>query len=156
VGFLFAGSDPPDMDVETVLAPVDGSEEAMEAFEYAVAIADRYDAGVHALHVLGEAATRGVATGDVDDEDVAALAEAVMASTREMAGETPLDHSSAFGFSASRLTQHPGSVILDAAAEVAADFIVLPREPVTGDPEAVIEKAAEYVLAYATQPVLSV
>jgi len=144
------------MDVETVLAPVDGSEEAMEAFEYAVAIADRYDAGVHALHVLGEAATRGVATGDVDDEDVAALAEAVMASTREMAGETPLDHSSAFGFSASRLTQHPGSVILDAADEVAADFIVLPREPVTGDPEAVIEKAAEYVLAYATQPVLSV
>jgi len=144
------------MDVETVLAPVDGSEEAMDAFEYAVAIADRYDAGVHALHVLGGAATRGVATGDVDDEDVAALAEAVMDSTREMAGETPLDHSSAFGFSASRLTQHPGSVILDAADEVDADFIVLPREPVTGDPEAVIEKAAEYVLAYATQPVLSV
>ena len=37
-----------------------------------------------------------------------------------------------------------------------ADFVVVPREPVTGDPEAVIEKAAEYVLAHASQPVLSV
>jgi len=154
VGFLSAGGDPADMDVETVLAPVDGSEAAMEAFEYAVAIADRYDAGVHALLVLGEAASRGL--GDVDEERVAAHSEEVMASAEEIAGETPLNHSSAYGFSASRLTQHPGSVILDAADDVAADFIVLPREPVTGDPEAVIEKAAEYVLAYATQPVLSV
>ena len=144
------------MDVETVLAPVDGSEEALDAFEYAVAIADRYDAGVHALHVLGEAASRGLATGDVDDEAVVALSEEVMEAAREIAGEIPLNHSSAYGFSASRLTQHPGSVILDVADEVDADFIVLPRQPVTGDPDAVIEKAAQYVLAYATQPVLSV
>lgn len=144
------------MEVETVLAPIDGSEASMEAFEYAVAIADRYGAGVHALHVLGEAAGHGLATGDVDDEDVVALSEEVMDSARSIAGETPLNHSSAYGFSSSRLTQHPGSVILDAADEVAADFIVLPREPVTGDPDAVIEKAAQYVLAYATQPVLSV
>ena len=144
------------MDVETVLAPVDGSEAAMEAFGYAVAVAERYDAEVHALHVLGEAASRGLATGDIDDEDVVALSEEVMESTREVAGRVPLNHSSAYGFSSSRLTQHPGSVILDAADEAAADFIVLPREPVTGDPDAVIEKAAQYVLAYATQPVLSV
>ena len=42
------------MEVETVLVPVDGSEEAMEAVEYAVAIAERYDAVIHALYVLGE------------------------------------------------------------------------------------------------------
>jgi nucleotide-binding universal stress UspA family protein len=153
---LFAGDEPPDMEVETVLAPVDGSEAAMEAFEYAVAVAERYGAEVHALHVLGEAASRGLETGDVDDEDVAALSEEVMEAAREIAGETPLNHSSAYGFSSSRLTQHPGSVILDAAEAVAADFIVLPRQPVTGDPDATIEKAAQYVLAYATQPVLSV
>jgi nucleotide-binding universal stress UspA family protein len=144
------------MEVETVLAPVDGSGVAMEALGYAVAIAERYDAAVHALHVLGEAASHGLAAGDVDDADVARLSEEVMASAREVAGTVPLNHSSAYGFSASRLLQHPGSVILDAADEVDADFIVLPREPVTGDPEAVIEKAAEYVLAYASQPVLSV
>jgi hypothetical protein len=79
-----------------------------------------------------------------------------MGAAREIADGTPLNHSSAYGFSASRLTQHPGSVILDSADDVDADFIVLPREPVTGDPDAVIEKAAQYVLAYATRPVLSV
>ena len=40
--------------------------------------------------------------------------------------------------------------------DVDADFLVVPREPVTGDREAVLEKAAEYVLSYASQPVLSV
>ena len=144
------------MEVETVLAPVDGSEAAMEAFEYAVAIAERYGAGIHTLHVLGETAHRELDSGTVDVDDVAARQEELMEMTQELAADVPLNHSAAYGFSASRLLQHPGSVILDAADEVAADFIVLPREPVTGDPQAVIEKAAEYVLAYASQPVLSV
>ncbi|HET7324453.1 MAG TPA: universal stress protein, partial [Halococcus sp.] len=38
--------------VETVLTPVDGSEQSLRAIEYAVAIAERYDARVHALYVL--------------------------------------------------------------------------------------------------------
>jgi hypothetical protein len=53
-------------------------------------------------------------------------------------------------------TRHPGSVILDTAEELDADFVVVPREPVSGDPGEVLEKAAEYVLLYASQPTLSV
>jgi hypothetical protein len=34
--------------------------------------------------------------------------------------------------------------------------VVVPREPVSGDPDEVLAKAAEYVLLYASQPVLSV
>ena len=139
-----------------MLAPVDGSEEAMEAVEYALAVADRYRAGVHALYVLGEHA----ATVIEDDgaETVARRGEQVMAGVRALADErnVPVDHSSAYGFSQRRLVQHPGSVILDVAESLRADFIVVPREPVTGHPDAVIEKAAEYVLAHASQPVLSV
>ena len=144
------------MEVETVLAPIDGSEAAMRACEYAVAVAERYGADLHVLHVLGEGATRAVQEGELTDDDIVAESDRLMAEVTEMAGSVPTSHSSAYGFSASRLTQHPGSVILDAADAVGADFVVLPREPVTGDPEAVIEKAAEYVLAYASQPVLSV
>ena len=144
------------MEVEMVLAPVDGSEEAMEAVEYALAVADRYRAGVHALYVLGEHA----ATVIEDDgaETVARRGEQVMAGVRALADErnVPVDHSSAYGFSRRRLAQHPGSVILDVAESLRADFVVVPREPVTGHPDAVIEKAAEYVLAHASQPVLSV
>lgn len=144
------------MDVETVLVPVDGSERAAEAIEYAVAIAQRYNASLHALYVFGEGAVRGVETGDLDQADIAAETERFMDTVREIAGDLDVCHSSAYGFSPSRLSQHPGSVVLDAADEVGADFLVIPREPVTGDPGAVIEKAAEYVLAYASQPVLSV
>jgi nucleotide-binding universal stress UspA family protein len=67
-----------------------------------------------------------------------------------------ISHSTAFGFSTRVKTRHPGSAILDTAEDVGADFIVVPRQPVTGDPGEVLEKAAEYVLLYASQPVLSV
>jgi len=146
------------MEVDTVLVPVDGSEEAMDAVEYAVAIAERYDAVVHAVYVLNEDAATAIQEGDVEAAAIATRSEQVMAGVRTLADEqgVPVDHSSAYGFSRTRLSQHPGSVILDVAESLAAGFVVVPREPVTGHPEAVIEKAAEYVLAHASQPVLSV
>jgi len=144
------------MEVETVLVPVDGSDAAMEAVEYATAIAERYDAVVHALYVLGENAAAAMKEGSVEAAAIAERGEQVMAGVRAVADGVPVDHSSAYGYSQTRLSQHPGSVILDVTESLEADFVVIPREPVTGDPEAVIEKAAEYVLAHASQPVLSV
>ena len=144
------------MDVDMVLVPVDGSEAAMEAAEYAVAIADRYDAAVHALYMLGEDAAVAMDAGAIETDAIAEQGEQVMAAIRALAGNVEVDHSSACGFSVSRLSQHPGSVILDVTESIDADFVVIPRQPVTGAPEAVIGKAAEYVLAYASQPVLSV
>jgi nucleotide-binding universal stress UspA family protein len=142
--------------VETVLAPVDGSDESMRAVEYAVAIAERYDAGVHALYVVDEETAREAAFGD-SDHDIAAESEAFIEEARALAPESvPLAHSSAYGFSPTMKTRHPGSVVLDAAEDVAVDFIVVPREPVSGDPDEPLGRAAEYVLQYATQPVLSV
>lgn len=153
---MTAADPPPGMEIETVLAPVDGSDAAMRACEYAVAVAERYDASLHVLHVLGEGTTRAIEDGELTEDDVVAESDRLMDEVAGFAGDIPTSQSTAYGFSATRLSQHPGSVILDAAAAVGADFVVLPREPVPGDPEAVIEKAAEYVLAYASQPVLSV
>jgi nucleotide-binding universal stress UspA family protein len=144
------------MQIETVLVPVDGTRAAMEAVEYATAIAERYDACVHALYLLGEDAAAAVGEERIEERAIAERGEQVMANVRSIAGEVPVDHSSACGFSVSRLRQHPGSVILDVAELIDVEFIVVPREPVTGESGAVIEKAAEYVLAYASQPVLSV
>lgn len=144
------------MEIDTVLAPIDGTQEAMEAVEYALAIAERYEACVHALYLLGEGAAGTLGDGSVEAAAIAERGEQVMAGVRAIAGDVPVDHSSACGFSVSRLTQHPGSVILDVAEMLDVGFIVVPRQPVTGDSEAVIEKAAEYVLAHASQPVLSV
>jgi nucleotide-binding universal stress UspA family protein len=148
----------PDMEADLVLAPVDGSDNAAEAFEYAVAVADRYDAAVHVLFVLGEEMSRRVQEGTIDGELAAETTVAAVDPILDRLDETDLEstHSSAYGYSTQRLTQHPGSVITEVADQLGADFVVLPREPVTGDPQAAIEKAAQYVIAHADQPVLSV
>jgi nucleotide-binding universal stress UspA family protein len=145
------------VDVTTVLVPVDGSDESMRAVEYALEIAERYDAAVHALYVLDEETARQVTFGEADEAEVAAMTEAFMDVARESAPDgVSLTHSSAYGFSQTLKTRHPGSVVLDAAADADVDFIVIPREPVSGEATEPLGRAAEYVLQYATQPVLSV
>ena len=143
--------------VDTVLVPVDGSDEAEAAVEYAVGVAERYGARVHVLVVLGEAESRAVEAGDIDAEAAAAEAQSVATAAAAIAEGVgvPCSQSTAVGFSTTRKLVHPGSVILDAAEEVGADFLVVPRETGTTESD-VLEKAAEYVLAYASQPVLSI
>ncbi|WP_256391924.1 universal stress protein [Natronoarchaeum rubrum] len=151
-----AAGDP--LSVERVLVPVDGSDESTEAVEYAVAIADRYDAAVSAVYVVGEDVVRGLESGEIDEDDVAENNRAYLETVAEIAAESgvPIDTTIAFGFSTRRKTRHPGSVVLDVAEEVDADFLVIPRESHTDDEPDVLEKAAEYTLLYASQPVLSV
>ncbi|MFC6726790.1 universal stress protein [Halobium palmae] len=146
------------LDIDLVLVPVDGSEESTAAVEYAVAVAAEYDATVHSVYVLGENVVRAIENGAVEESAVAEDSEAFNETAREIAAarDVPLVTSAARGFSTKTKLLHPGSVVLDTAEEVAADFIVVPREPQTGDPVEVLEKAAEYVLLYASQPVLSV
>ncbi|SNZ12062.1 Nucleotide-binding universal stress protein, UspA family [Natronoarchaeum philippinense] len=146
------------LSVERVLVPVDGSDESMQAVEYAVAVADRYDAALSAVYVVGEDVVRGLESGEIDEDDVAEDNRAYLESVADMAADAdvPADTTIAFGFSTRRKTQHPGSVILDVADEVSADFLVIPREPNADDEPDVLEKAAEYTLLYASQPVLSV
>lgn len=131
---------------DLVLVAVDGSEESTRALEYAATVAEAYDASVQVVYVLGEGAV-----ADRDTEEYAHTAE-------EIAADHGVDVTTGTvsGFSTDRLTQHPGSVVLDTAEEGGADFLVVPREPQTGTRAAVLEKTAEYVLRYASQPVLSV
>ncbi|WP_433625439.1 universal stress protein [Halomicrococcus sp. NG-SE-24] len=146
------------VDANTVLVPVDGSDESVTAIEYGVAVADKYGADVHALYVLGEEVTRAIETGAVEEDDVVVDTESFIDTARGIAEDydVALSNSIAYGFSTRRKTQHPGSAVLDSADELDADFIVIPREPLTGEPGEVLEKTAEYVLLYASQPVLSV
>lgn len=143
------------LDVTTVLVPVDGSDESLDAVECAVAVAERYGARVHALYVLDPETARGTTPGGPDDA-IAATSEEFMDAAREVAAErVDLTHSSAYGFSPTMKSRHPGSVVLDAAAEADVDFVVVPREP-GSEATDLLGRAAEYVLQYATQPVLSV
>ncbi len=144
------------LEVDTVLIPVDGSEASADAAEYAVAIAERYGADLHVVYVFGEAISRGIEAGDLDEDQVAADTQTFIDDVAALAPEgVMVESSQAFGFSTHRKTTHPGSVVLDTAEDVDADFLVIPRETGLEDDD-VLEKAAEYVLSYASQPVLSV
>jgi nucleotide-binding universal stress UspA family protein len=146
-----------DVEIDLVLAPVDGSDQSESAVEYALAIAERYGADLHVLHVLDRAVARGLEAGDVAAQSVADQHRALTDSVRESLPEgVALSTSSAHGFSPVRLSQTPGSVILDAAEELDADFLVVPRLSPDDEPDEMLGKAALYVLEYASQPVLSV
>jgi nucleotide-binding universal stress UspA family protein len=145
------------IEVDTVLVPVDGTDASVTAAEYAFAVADRYGADAHALYVFGETVSRSINAGEVDEAELAEETEAFLSDVAELAPDTvTVESSTAYGFSTSRKLQHPGSVILDAADDIDADFLTIPREGLRGETGDVLEKAAEYVLLYASQPVLSV
>jgi nucleotide-binding universal stress UspA family protein len=107
--------------------------------------------------VFDERVARALDRGDRTPEAVATESEALAADVRALADSAgvPTTDAMAMGFSTRRKAQHPGSVVLDCADDAGADFVVVPREPVE-DAAATLAKAAEYVVAYADQPVLSV
>lgn len=152
----------PDMDpavaVDTVLVAIDGSDESARAGEYAITIASKYGARVHALYIFDERTVRAIESELVEKTDIAMETQAFIETIREYAADrgVPLADSTTYGFSTTSKLRHPGSAILDTADQVAADFLVIPRESFRDDPGGVLEKAAEYVLLYASQPVLSV
>lgn len=144
------------MDVDLVLAPVDCSDAAERAVEYAVAIARRYDAALHLLHVLDERAVQRLDSGELAADSVAEDHRAFSEDVEVRLEDVDLHRSSAAGFSVQRLSRTPGSVILDSAEELDADLLVVPRQTPSDRPDETIGKAALYVLEYASQPVLSV
>mgnify|MGYP002762593073 FL=1 len=145
------------MDIDLVLVSVDGSDRAERAAEYAIGIAERYDADLHLLFVLDERLRRDLDRGTVDPESIAEdnreFTERVRDRSHELGHDVRIHTSTAAAFSEQRLTQMPGSVVLDVAESIEADFIVVPREDKSENP---VGRAAQYVLEYASQPVLSV
>ncbi|UPM41988.1 universal stress protein [Halocatena salina] len=131
------------MEIDTVLVPIAETDTVPYVVAHAVAIAEQYEAGIHMLYVL-----------DSDATDTDALSQQLMEATRAATDDItiPLSHSIIYGFSTEYLTHHPGSVVLDASNDIGADFIVIPRER---SPNA-LGQAADYVVQYATAPVLSV
>lgn len=147
------------LDIELVLCAADNTQDAAEAAEYAAAVADRYDADLHVLHVIDQRIVRGLETGDLDSDTVAERQQWITGHARQALPEDSsisLSQSGAIGFSADRLNQSPGTVILGIAENLGADFLVIPRVKPQGSPEEVLGKAALYVLEYADAPVLSV
>lgn len=138
--------------VDRVLVPVEDSEPALTAARHAVELAAQYDATLWVLYLLPPDTKQALRTDGCDPAAVATRMQAVIDRIDDhavTAGQSIIP-AAARAFSQSRLTHHPGNVILEYATDTAADFIVLPRQG------GVLGPAATHVLAYADQPVLSV
>lgn len=145
------------MDVDLVLTPVDGSHESERAADYALAVASRYGADLHLLHLLDGRVLERLAEGHLSARTVAKQQLSFTDEIRDQAGDrTVVTDSTAVGFSPDRLALTPGNVILDSAEELSVDFLVVPRVTVSESPDTVLGTAALHVLEYASQPVLSV
>lgn len=131
-----------------VVVAVDGSDEATNAARHGVGFARRFDATVHAVHVLDRQTLR-VVTGAADDrlrrraETVLADAEA-LASAHGVAAETVLGEGV------------PARAVVDVAAEVDADLVVVGRRGSRGVADRLLGSVAEGVLAGSDVPVLVV
>lgn len=145
--------------VETVLVAVDGSAESVEAATYALEIADRYEGELVVLYVHAPGDFEDVRGDDAAAEELSKTAQTFLGDVTKDANEAeiPIRTAVSYGFSTQRKLVHPGSVILDSAEELGADFLVIPRETLGESPsEELLAKAAEYALLYASQPVLAV
>jgi nucleotide-binding universal stress UspA family protein len=109
---------------DTVLVPYDGSDGANRAVEHAFDLAEHYDASVHALFVVdthryGEPAlsTTELVVDEITEEGAEMLQQlADRADNRDIEMATKCCHG------------HPHAEILDYAAEIDADLIVMGYE----------------------------
>lgn len=131
-----------------VVVAVDGSDEATHAARHGVGLARRFGATVHAVHVL-DRQTRRVVTGVADDrlrrraETVLADAEA-LASAHGVTAETVLEEGA------------PARTVVDVAAGVDADLVVVGRSGRRGVADRLLGSVAEGVVAGSDVPVLVV
>lgn len=146
------------IEFDKILVPVDGSNESMTAVTYAVEVATVYAAELHAIYIAPDDYTKPLRTESIDPGEVSETSQTILTEVSEVAAEhgVPIVCSSTIGFSTKFKLLHPGSAILDTAEQINADFIVIPRESVQRESVNMLEKVAEYVISYASQPVLSV
>ncbi len=162
VVFLHSAADPLTMNTavefNTILVPVDGSDESMIAVRYAVEVATVYTADLHAIYIAPDEYTKPQRDESIDPGEVSETSQVVLEDVSGIAADNdvPIVCSSTIGFSTKYKLLHPGSAVLDTAEQINADFIVIPRENVHHESVNMLEKAAEYVISYASQPVLSV
>lgn len=145
------------IDVFRILWPTDFSEPSKEAGRYALTLADRFEAELHALHVvediapsLFEAARRMASSPDDYTREAQELAE------KELASVLPSDI--AGGKEVVRIVKigTPLTHILDYAEESEIDLIVIGTQGLKGLSRFLIGSVAERIVRHAPCPVLTV
>ena len=135
---------------DTILFPTDGSDTAETVLEYAIDVADDHDAAIHVLYVADtDRDSLTTVRGEVIDS-LKQVGESVVAETADRVRERGLTvHTSV-------LQGDPSRTIVDYAAEVAADLVVMSTHGRRGVERALLGSVTERVVNTAPVPVVVV
>ena len=145
--------------LKKILVPVDYSDGSRVAMEYALFLAERFDAKIEVLHVaeipLGEE-EHSVVKPDTGEEELLSelvVQQAVKAETEFLA---PFVRDATIPIERSLLKGRPGKVIVEAATDRGADLIVMGTHGRSGFERLIIGSVAERVVRSAPCPVVVV
>jgi universal stress protein A len=145
--------------LKKILVPVDYSDCSRVAMEYALFLAERFDAEIEVLHVVetppdGEEHT--VVIPDTGEEQLLSellMQQAVKADTEFLA---PFVRDATIPIKRSLLKGRPGKVIVEAAADRGTDLIVMGTHGRSGFDRLIMGSVTERVLRSAPCPVVVV
>jgi universal stress protein A len=145
--------------LKKILVPVDYSDCSRAVMEYALLLAERFDAEIGVLHVVevppgGEEHT--VVKPDTGKEQL--LSELLMEQAMKAETEflTPFVRDTTIPIERNLLKGRPGKVIVEAAADRGADLIVMGTHGRSGFERLIMGSVTERVLRSAPCPVLVV
>jgi nucleotide-binding universal stress UspA family protein len=135
---------------ETILVATDGSERAREAAEYAVDLADRYGAAVHAIFVVDTTLVEepALSSAELSTDAIEDAGHGYLLEVEALAEErdVPFERHSVHGV--------PKYEIIECAEEVDADVVVMGA--VGHTPGHRVGSVADYVFEHADRPVLKI
>jgi len=133
---------------DDVLVPTDGSEGVEQAVAHASAIADRFDATVHTVHV--------VQTPDFADELEGSVVERLERAGREAVAAVEQRAAGAGDVESAVLEGVPSEEIIDYVANQGVDVIVMATAGRTGAEREMVGSVTEAVIRRSPVPVLTV
>lgn len=149
-----ATDDPPVTDYDDVLLPTDGSEAAATAVEHALAVAEAFDATVHAVNVVDLAAVAAGSDAMPDTDLVERLndrGEADTEAVADRAAETDAD--------VDVVTEvregSPGAAILEYVEEAGVDLVVMGTRGRSGLDRLLLGSTTDHVIRRSSVPVLA-
>ena len=140
-----------------ILVPTDFSPASDAAVHYARALAETFGATLHLLHVLDDPAASTAFVGDGYAVATPDIREAMLTQVRErLARALSVTDHARFHATSEALVGMPAEAIVDYAAAIGANLIVMGTHGRTGLAHLLMGSVAEHVVRTASCPVLTV
>ena len=143
--------------ITRILVPTDFSATSDEALAYAKTLAGRFGASLHLVHAFEDPYTTAAFASEMySTVPISLRDELVQQAEQSLAERLPADQKTYFNGTTAIVTGTPAKTILEYAATVGADLIVMGTHGRSGMAHLLLGSVAERVLRAATAPVLTI